>query len=349
MSARPAAFLVVALILLLSSCAKENNPLSPRFEPNGDGRTEFDHDTEDIFHNPPHRLWGRALDGFIEYTDSEKPYYFYGNEENINVSFPAEGSVKADGFVYIEGANLGFSEIRTYIYAEIDGETYYVHQSTHSDEGAFKIPVYLSYGKGEYTVQIKGIPSGGGNLTTAVQIEVSNVSSLGGEGNNYRFLFPSYDVPTFHRSISQKAEEVSAGATSDMEKAKLLHDWVVTNLMYDYASLTNRKEQDADTVFGNGLAVCEGYANLYAAMCRSLGIAAKYVRGDAGGGPHAWNEIYWDGSWHNVDVTWDDPVYCNGDSCSSDYPDGRNLRYTYFDISDSDLSKDHTKQGEGDR
>jgi len=47
---------------------------------------------------------------------------------------------------------------------------------------------------------------------------------------------------------------------------------------------------------------------------------------------HAWNRVYLDNQYLNLDITWDDPV-----------PDGGSrVLYDYFLISDEQMRKDHT-------
>ena len=53
--------------------------------------------------------------------------------------------------------------------------------------------------------------------------------------------------------------------------------------------------------------------------------------GIGNGGGHAWNKVKVDGSWYNIDLTWDDPV--------SSRPI---LSYDYFLVSDAVMKKDHS-------
>ena len=89
-------------------------------------------------------------------------------------------------------------------------------------------------------------------------------------------------------------------------------------------------------------------------MLRAVGIPARIITGRVSTGGHAWNEVFWEESWHMTDVTWDDPLMDDGSNicgtngykgCTSDFPFGDNLRYTYFDISKVELEEDHTIGG----
>ncbi|HEX9026791.1 MAG TPA: hypothetical protein VF839_10080 [Clostridium sp.] len=66
-------------------------------------------------------------------------------------------------------------------------------------------------------------------------------------------------------------------------------------------------------------------------MFTIAGIESLVVEGYADGVAHSWNLVYIDNQRHHVDLTWDDPV------SSKDV-----LRYDYYNVSDSEMSVDHT-------
>ena len=85
----------------------------------------------------------------------------------------------------------------------------------------------------------------------------------------------------------------------------------------------------------DGYAVCDGYSKAFDLLCYLSGIDCIRVSGTStnssgSSGGHAWNKVKVDGTWYNVDVTWDDPV--------SSRPI---LRYDYFLVSDSTLARNH--------
>jgi transglutaminase/protease-like cytokinesis protein 3 len=122
-----------------------------------------------------------------------------------------------------------------------------------------------------------------------------------------------------------------------MEKTKAVHDYVATLVRYDYDALIDNKYQDepsdALAVLDHPSAVCSGYSSLAAALLRALGIRARIVHGKAtnlkGTFDHAWNEVYIDGEWKSLDVTWDDVVP---------------IRYDYFLPSEANFILDHKKE-----
>ncbi|WP_062465482.1 DUF2510 domain-containing protein [Demequina maris] len=113
----------------------------------------------------------------------------------------------------------------------------------------------------------------------------------------------------------------ATGASSDGEKVRRIHDYLVALGEYDYEAYDaiNRGEdsavvarsQEAYGLLVEGTAVCNGYAQAFLAMAEEAGLDAVQVTGSdlAGttGGDHAWNKVLVDGEWLLVDVTWDDP------------------------------------------
>ena len=124
------------------------------------------------------------------------------------------------------------------------------------------------------------------------------------------------------------ARYISARVTNPFERVKALHDWVVTRLRYDSASITGvRKAQDAQSVFRSRLGVCEGYARLLVELGKHSGDRFIYVTGEVreehgelAAVGHAWNAVEVQGAWYLVDATWDDPVMNDGsDAYRTDY------------------------------
>ena len=67
--------------------------------------------------------------------------------------------------------------------------------------------------------------------------------------------------------------------------------------------LEDRPEYHTEvSVLFNGVGVCEGWAKGYNLLLRKAGITAEVVSSDN----HAWNVVYLDGRWFNIDSYWDD-------------------------------------------
>ena len=54
-----------------------------------------------------------------------------------------------------------------------------------------------------------------------------------------------------------------------------------------------------------------------------LNIPCKSITGGTTNGGHAWNQVYVDGTWYYIDVTWDDPIINGG-------IDPNYIRWTYY-------------------
>ncbi|WP_163539709.1 S-layer homology domain-containing protein [Gracilibacillus sp. YIM 98692] len=153
--------------------------------------------------------------------------------------------------------------------------------------------------------------------------------------------------------ISDLANEITEGLTSDYEKVLAIHDWVSDNIYYDYDAFYSGDygKQDAIATLDKKRAVCQGYAELTEALLQSLDIPAKLVNGFALGvstdgkgwdevnhndSNHAWNEAFVDGRWIILDTTWDSSnKYENGE-----YLKG-NIKHRYFDPTLEVFSNNH--------
>lgn len=114
--------------------------------------------------------------------------------------------------------------------------------------------------------------------------------------------------------ITSFSNKLTAGLTSDYEKAKAICKWVSKNIKYDRDYYYYHEKDysdvpfDPEDVLDARLAVCAGYSNLTRALLQAQGIPTLYVLGDANGAKgwddHAWNEAYIDGRWILIDTTW---------------------------------------------
>jgi hypothetical protein len=113
--------------------------------------------------------------------------------------------------------------------------------------------------------------------------------------------------------------------TTHMRLLKL-HDWVVTHFRYD-KSLTH---YSAYAGLAKGKTVCNGYAMMFAYLCRAAQIPCQIAVGEVDDrGPHAWNLVRLDHAWYHIDTTWDSPV---SDSPTSFIP------YGYYMLTDREMA-----------
>ncbi|NGZ77958.1 transglutaminase-like domain-containing protein [Saccharibacillus alkalitolerans] len=106
------------------------------------------------------------------------------------------------------------------------------------------------------------------------------------------------------------AKKLTAGKKTDQAKAQAIHNYVATNIKYDYAkakALGGVYLPSADSTLASKKGICYDYSSLMAVMLRSSGIPTKLVMGKTTYVKeyHAWNEIYLNGKWVVVDSTVD--------------------------------------------
>lgn len=178
------------------------------------------------------------------------------------------------------------------------------------------------------------------------------------EGKSRRMaLAHTFDVCHHEESIIEIAKSITYGIDKDYDKALALHDWVCKNIFYDTDSidgLSNNAPYIATDVLKSKRAVCLGYSNLYAALCRSLDIPCNVVTGYALGvgtgekvwnkinsataeANHAWNEVYLDNRWVIVDTTWDSKNKIIDNIANKD----ENISHLYFDANLKFFSGNH--------
>ena len=132
-----------------------------------------------------------------------------------------------------------------------------------------------------------------------------------------QYLAPERLVPA-NETFKSIAEEVVAGKTGELVRARAIYDHVISRMRY----------AKADSGWGKGDAVyacdarggnCTDFHSYFIALCRAVSIPARFAIGaaipsarDEGGvdGYHCWAEFYTDGRWWPVDIS-------EGDKCSS--------------------------------
>lgn len=125
-------------------------------------------------------------------------------------------------------------------------------------------------------------------------------------------IFLAYDNTLDDAAVQKGIEDALSmidDTMSDLEKAIILHDYLVVNCEYDKENLDLGTVPDVSHtiygVFANRMAVCDGYALAYKYLLNRVGIECHMVTSKS----HAWNMIVLDGKYYQVDVTWDDPTW----------------------------------------
>lgn len=212
--------------------------------------------------------------------------------------------------------------------------------------GKFSALIWLRQGAGEYTLKIMSSKNEKkfGSYAIEEQYTVENTDEREVEN-----IAPTSEIQSDSSDIIDLAESITYNLPTNLEKTRAIHDWVATNIAYDIDAFMEgtyvQKGWDALSLLETRKAVCQGYANLTAALNRAVGIPARLVTGEAlpfgvtqwtGRSNHAWNEVLIDGRWVIQDTTWDAGYV---DFLSRKFTPS--LRQKYFDPTPEEFAKDH--------
>lgn len=112
--------------------------------------------------------------------------------------------------------------------------------------------------------------------------------------------------------IDSVAAQIIAGipsCTTGVEKARMIHDWLITNTVYDYG-IRNPRSFNIYGVFHDHMGRCCGFAAAFKFLMNRIGEECSIVSS----GTHSWNQvssnpnIYIDCTWDNMDYTSDNGV-----------------------------------------
>ncbi|WP_027626805.1 transglutaminase-like domain-containing protein [Clostridium lundense] len=118
-----------------------------------------------------------------------------------------------------------------------------------------------------------------------------------------------------NKQIDNFARDLVEKQSTEKEKAKILYNWIGSNIAYDhdkaYKVLNNEFDVKSGAIatFQDRKGICFDYACLYVAMCRANGIKVRLITGQGFNGvswvSHAWNQVYIpnEDKWINVDTT----------------------------------------------
>lgn len=150
--------------------------------------------------------------------------------------------------------------------------------------------------------------------------------------------------------IPELAAALTQNRKTEMEKCRAIFVWIVENITYDMATLEKQKvrskdklpSQEAADVLADRLGVCEGYTNLFMALCQQAGIRTVAIpgksksAGEVSNVGHIWLMAYADGRWRLFDPTWG-----SGHRDADTQKFQRKFSETYFDASPEALIQTH--------
>lgn len=189
------------------------------------------------------------------------------------------------------------------------------------------------------------------------------------------YLRPSHDIDPEDPNIKAKAEELCKDKEDDLDRLRAIYDFVTHEFVYDNVQLNDKLiyQDDSLSVLRRRMAVCEGFANLFAALCRASGIPATVQYGigrfdtnafndqtliNESVPTHVWNAVLIKGKVYYCDPTFDNFNLYDGETTAdaeltldeNPYP------YTYFlksedvffvnhKITDGDIEHEEERSG----
>ena len=104
------------------------------------------------------------------------------------------------------------------------------------------------------------------------------------------------------------SDEICADCDTDEEKATAIYNWMIHNFEYDYECEPFIQYFNVRKTLSKRKGICYDFSHLFAALCRSQNISCYVIDGTPYNltmDCHTWNCVYFDGSWWNIDVTFD--------------------------------------------
>ena len=119
-------------------------------------------------------------------------------------------------------------------------------------------------------------------------------------------------------NLNVLSENLTQNLPDTIDKFRAIFTWIALNISYDVSATNNPEKESSnpEEVILKGKSVCEGYANLFQALCEQRNLPCKTISGWTKNFPdkinedlprstsHAWNAIKVDRQWFLCDVTW---------------------------------------------
>ena len=123
----------------------------------------------------------------------------------------------------------------------------------------------------------------------------------------------------------------AGGPESGAADPGTIYDLLARHAAYTEEALYDTSLVNEHTAYGalvQKSAVCDGYALALKYLMDRCGIECIVIPGTVNGAPHVWNTAFWDGRWHEMDITWD-----------ASSGTGRQ----YFDLTTEEMNRDHER------
>lgn len=133
----------------------------------------------------------------------------------------------------------------------------------------------------------------------------------------------------FYTAVKKIITAIPAGA-KEYERELFLHDYIIKNCLYVDEDMWQRYSPYGALIQHE--AVCEGYSEAFQLLLNCAGIESTVVVGKSDGHPHQWNIVKIEGSWYNLDITWND---------SDEEKDDELDLYFYFNVDEEFMLKNN--------
>lgn len=111
------------------------------------------------------------------------------------------------------------------------------------------------------------------------------------------------------KSDEKLFNNICPASVTDEETVKATYQWVLDYLEYDEDFDTEYQYFDIHRILDCKSGLCFDYSHLFAAVCRSRNIPCYILDGynrKDNNMRHTWNRVYFNGTWWNVDLSFDD-------------------------------------------
>ena len=170
---------------------------------------------------------------------------------------------------------------------------------------------------------------------------------------------PQNDVESDDPVVISYSNDIVGNAQDDWEKVFRIYTYITTQMVYDDVQIADDitcYQDGAKCLIRRQIAICEGFANVFVALCRAQGIPAAVEFGigcstyeslidvdelDSTDSDHAWAAVCLDGEWYYLDPTFDIGGYYEGDSWDDGYIDEVTPGYAFYLLPLESFSFDH--------
>lgn len=120
------------------------------------------------------------------------------------------------------------------------------------------------------------------------------------------------EIDALNKRVDEIINEVITEDMNDYTKIRTIHDYIINNSNYAPDELINDDDNIYKKATGNLLneyGICSGYADSMALFLEKFNIDNYKIASET----HVWNLVKVNDEWFHLDLTWDDPIYANGE------------------------------------